>query len=178
VEARFSALVQTGPGAHPGVRCSGRNVHHPSQSSQSHLVNYQEEWFWQRATWRKMRCYSVGRGSTENRKGIQSRYLQFYTYKVRSKKHRTFTIKTLFYNILSTAPFKVVPSTGDTPFATFLPLLKCFLERNFCDGAQFSHRIFLNLRVFKKKKRPNFLNSSPTSKEGALRLLSAPSGRF
>jgi hypothetical protein len=28
------------------------------------------------------------------------------------------------------------------------------------------------------KKRPNFLNSSPTSTEGALRLLSAPSGRF
>jgi hypothetical protein len=28
------------------------------------------------------------------------------------------------------------------------------------------------------KKRPNFLNSSPTSTEDALRLLSAPSGRF
>jgi hypothetical protein len=28
------------------------------------------------------------------------------------------------------------------------------------------------------KKRLNFLNSSPTSKEGALRLLGAPSGRF
>jgi hypothetical protein len=46
----------------------------------------------------------------------------------------------------------------------------------FCDGAQFSYRIFLNLRVF--KKRSNFLNSSPTRKEGTLRLLSAPSGRF
>jgi hypothetical protein len=54
--------------------------------------------------------------------------------------------------------------------------LECFLERTFCDGAQFSCRIFLNLRVF--KKRPNFLNSSPTSTQGALRLLSAPSGRF
>jgi hypothetical protein len=42
--------------------------------------------------------------------------------------------------------------------------------------AQFSYRIFLNLRLF--KKRPNFPNSSPTSKEGVLRLLSAPSGRF
>jgi hypothetical protein len=40
------------------------------------------------------------------------------------KKDRTFTIKTLFYNILSTVPFKVVPSTGDTPFPTFLPLLE------------------------------------------------------
>jgi len=28
------------------------------------------------------------------------------------------------------------------------------------------------------KKRPNFLNNSPTSTEGALRLLSTPSGRF
>jgi len=28
------------------------------------------------------------------------------------------------------------------------------------------------------KKRPNFLNSVPTSTEGALRLLSAPRGRF
>jgi hypothetical protein len=75
-------------------------------------------------------------------------------------------MKTLFY-ILSTVPFKVVPSTGHTPFSTFLPLLECFLERTFCDGGLFYYRIFLNLRVF--KKRPNFLNSAPTSKEGALR---------
>jgi hypothetical protein len=91
-------------------------------------------------------------------------------------KNRTFVMKTLFYNILSTVPFKVVPSTGDIPFPAFLPLLECFLERTFSDGAQFSYLIFLNLRVF--KKRPNFLNSSPTSTEGAPRLLSAPSGRF
>jgi hypothetical protein len=71
-----------------------------------------------------------------------------------------------FTNILSTVPFKVVPSTGDTPFPKFLPLLECFLERTFCDGAQFSYRIFLNLRVF--KKRPNFINSSPAIKDGAL----------
>jgi hypothetical protein len=82
------------------------------------------------------------------------------------KKDRTFAIKTLFYYILSTVPFKVVPSTGDTPFPTFLLLLECFLKSTFCDGAQFSDRIFLNLRVF--KKRPNFLNSAPTSREGAL----------
>ena len=79
-------------------------------------------------------------------------------YKACSKKDRTFAINTLFYNILSTVPFKVVPSTGDTRFPTFLPLLECFLERTFCDGAQFSYRIFLNLRLF--KKRPNFLSSS------------------
>jgi len=70
------------------------------------------------------------------------------------------------------SPFKLVPSTGDTPSPTFLPLLECFLERTFCDGAQFSYRIFLNLHVLKK---PNFLNSSPTSTEGVLQLLSAPS---
>ena len=60
-------------------------------------------------------------------------------YKACSKKDRTFVIKTLFYNILSN-----VPSTGDTPFPTFLPLLEWFLERTFCGGAQFSYRIFLN----------------------------------
>jgi hypothetical protein len=92
------------------------------------------------------------------------------------KKDRTFAIKSLFYNILSSVPFKVVPSTGDTTFPTFLPLLECFLEGTFCDGAQFSYRIFLNLRLF--KKRLNFLNSAPTSTEGALQLLSTPSGRF
>ena len=42
-----------------------------------------------------------------------------------SKKDRTFAVKTYsFYSILSTVPFKVVPSTGDTPFP-FLPLLEC-----------------------------------------------------
>ena len=96
-------------------------------------------------------------------------------YRACSKKDRTFAIKTLFFNILSTVPFKVVPSTDDAPFSTFLPSLECFLERTFCDGAQFSYRIFLNLRVL---KRPNFLNSAPTSTEGALRLLSAHCGRF
>jgi hypothetical protein len=105
-----------------------------------------------------------------------NRLAEWQAYKACSKKDRTFAIKTLFYNILGTVPFKVVPSTGDTPFPTFLQLLECFLERTFCDGAQFSYRIFLNFRVF--KKRLNFLNSSPTSREGALRLLSAPSGRF
>jgi hypothetical protein len=94
-----------------------------------------------------------------------------------SKKDRIFSIKTLFYNILNIVPFKGVPSTGYTPFPTFLPLLECFLEGTFCDGAQFSYRIFLNLRVF-KKKRPYFSKSSPTSTVGALRLLNAPSGRF
>jgi hypothetical protein len=64
--------------------------------------------------------------------------------------------------------FKHCPphSTGNTPFPTFPPLLECFLRRTFCDGEQFSYCIFLNLRVF--KKRPNFLNSLPTSTDGAL----------
>jgi hypothetical protein len=93
------------------------------------------------------------------------------TYKACSKKGRTFAIKTLFYNILSTVPFKGVPCTGDTPFSTCFPLSECFLECTFCEGAQFSYRIFLNLRLF--QKRPNFLNSAPSSTEDALRLLSA-----
>jgi hypothetical protein len=49
------------------------------------------------------------------------------------------------YSNLSTVLFKVVSSTGDTPFSTFLPLLKRFLERILFDGVQFSYRIFLNL---------------------------------
>jgi hypothetical protein len=61
---------------------------------------------------------------------------------------------------------KVVPSTGDTPFPTFLPLLECFLERTFCNGAQFSYRIFLNLHVFQKKDGP--LNSALSVLVGAL----------
>jgi hypothetical protein len=92
------------------------------------------------------------------------------------KKKTTFTRKASFYNILSTVPSEAVPSTGDTPLPTFLPTLECYMERTFCGGAQFSYRIFLNLRVF--KKRPNFLNSSPTSIEDALGLLNAPRGRF
>jgi hypothetical protein len=48
-------------------------------------------------------------------------------YKACPKKDPTFVIKTLFYNILSTVPFRAVPSTGDTPFPTFLPLLERFL---------------------------------------------------
>ena len=46
---------------------------------------------------------------------------------------------------LALSPVKVVPSTGDAPFPTFLPLLECFLECTLSDGAQFSYRIFLNL---------------------------------
>jgi hypothetical protein len=106
---------------------------------------------------------------------IVSKSISLLIYKACSKKDRTLAIKNLFY-ILSTVPFKVVPSTGDTPFPTFVPLLECFLESTFCNGAQFSYRIFLNFRVL--KKRLNFLNSSPTSIESALRPLSAPSGRF
>ena len=69
------------------------------------------------------------------------------SHKACSQKDWTFIIKLycLFYIILSTLPFKVVSSTGDTPFPMFLPLLECFLERTFCDGAQFPYHIFLNL---------------------------------
>jgi len=68
-------------------------------------------------------------------------------YEVCSKKDRTFAIKTLLLilQILSTVPLRVVPSTCNTPFPTFLPFLECLLERTCCDGAQFNCRIFLNL---------------------------------
>jgi hypothetical protein len=73
--------------------------------------------------------------------------ISIFKYKACSKKDQTYAIKTLLliYSILSTVPFKVVPSTSDTPFPAFLPLLECFLECTFCDGMQFSYRIFLNL---------------------------------
>ena len=67
-----------------------------------------------------------------------------------TSKDRTFAIKDLILQHFKLYPFKVVASTGDTPFPTFLTLLECFLEHTFCDGAQFSYRIFLNLRVLKK----------------------------
>ena len=56
------------------------------------------------------------------------------------------------YIILSTVLLQAVPSTAYTPFPTFLPLSKCFLERTFCGGAQFSYRIFLNLPVVWKRR--------------------------
>jgi hypothetical protein len=73
------------------------------------------------------------------------------TYKACSKKYRNFAIKTLFYNILSTVPFKVIPSTGNTTFPTFLPLFECYLERTFCDGAQFLLSHFPEYRRVQKK---------------------------
>jgi hypothetical protein len=99
---------------------------------------------------------------------VRSSLMAFSWISACSKKDRTFAIKTLFY-ILSTVPFRVDSLLAIHRSQSF------FLKRTFCD-AQFSYGIFLNLRVF--KKRPNFLNSSPTSIESALGLLSAPSGRF
>jgi len=78
VEARFSALVQSGPGAHPGVRCSGRNLHHPSQSSQSQSSELSRGMDVAESNLAEdeilFGCYR------EYREGIQSRYLKFYTY--------------------------------------------------------------------------------------------------
>jgi len=61
------------------------------------------------------------------------------------KKKTEFLLYCSFYSILNTVPFKLVHFTGDTPFPTFFPLLECFLESTYCDGAQFSYCIFLNL---------------------------------
>jgi hypothetical protein len=92
------------------------------------------------------------------------------------KKRPNFSYKDFILQHFNHCPLQSSPLYCDTPFATFLPLFECFLERIFCDGAHFSYRIFLNLRVL--KKRQNFLNSAPNSTERALRLLSAPSGRI
>jgi hypothetical protein len=61
-------------------------------------------------------------------------------------------------------PFKEVPSTGDTPFSIVLLSLECFLERTFCDGAQFSYRIFLNL-LYGLKRHPFKVTLSFVNKE-------------
>jgi hypothetical protein len=79
-----------------------------------------------------------------------------YNFKVAAiqgvfKKRPNVYYKGLILQHFKHCPYKVVTSIGDTPFHTFLPLLECFLERTFCEGAQFSYRIFLNLRVLKKK---------------------------
>ena len=66
---------------------------------------------------------------------------------------------------------KIVPSTGDTPIPTFLPLLECFLEYTFFDGAHFFYRIFLNLRVFKKKESDELLVHMLSSADVARRLM-------
>jgi hypothetical protein len=73
-------------------------------------------------------------------------YLKHHTRRVQKKPELLLSrLYRSFYSILSTVPFMVVPSTGNTTFPTFLPLLEWFLERTFCDGAQLSYRIFLNL---------------------------------
>jgi hypothetical protein len=154
-----------------GIRSPARSDYSTKRNRKGHFLRTAREL---RATNVCQKTYKEATNSSNNTLPVMS--LVSLTDKACSKKDRTFATKTLFYNILSTVHFKEVPSTGDTPFPTFLPLLECFLERTFCDGAQFCYRNFLNLRVF--KKRPNFLNSSPTSTEGAQRLLSAPSGRF
>jgi len=72
--------------------------------------------------------------------------LKYQLYKACSKKERTFAVNTLLLILqhFKHCPLQLVHSTGDTPFPTFLPLLEFFLERTFCDGAQFSYLIFLN----------------------------------
>jgi len=63
------------------------------------------------------------------------------------KKQVNFCYKhfTTHFTTFKHCPLKVVPSTDDRPFTTFLLLLECFLECTFCDGMQFYYHIFLNL---------------------------------
>ena len=70
-------------------------------------------------------------------------FVAIYNIQDLFKKDRTFdtNLYCSLYIILSTVPFKAVPTTGDAPFSTFLSLLECFLERTICDGAQFSYAL-------------------------------------
>ena len=63
---------------------------------------------------------------------------------------------------------------------TLLPLASLCAHRHFTIVAWLSQRVLSRFsgHTPEFKKGPNFLNSSPTSIDGALRLLSAPSGRF
>jgi hypothetical protein len=90
------------------------------------------------------------------------------------KKDRTFAIKTLFY-ILSTVPFQVVPSTGDTPVPNVSSIVKMLPGTHFpwWRAVLLSH--FPESPRVQNKNSPIFLKSSPISTQGALRLLSAPS---
>jgi hypothetical protein len=65
------------------------------------------------------------------------------------KKRPNFCYKDFILQHFKHCPLQSSPSTGNTPFPMFIPLLDCFLERIFCDGVEFSYRIFLNLRVHK-----------------------------
>ena len=102
-------------------------------------------WFWNPWCWQLR--FHFGHGCGFGRGNIQVGHnIRSYCCNLQDvfKKRPNFCYCS-FYSILSTVPFKVVPSTGDTPFPTFLPFLEFFLKRIFCDGAQFSYRIFLNL---------------------------------
>jgi len=95
-----------------------------------------------------------------------------WSYKACSKKDRTFAIKTLFYNIL----IKHCPLQSS-------PLYWRYSVHNVSSTVEMlpaTHFLWWRAVLLSRfpKKMPNFLNSSPTSKEGALRLLSSPTGRF
>ena len=80
-------------------------------------------------------------------RAIQEGQKLVYAYEVCSKKDRTFAIKTL---LLILQHFKHRPPQSSPLYWQYtvpnvFSFLECLLERTFCDGAQFSCRIFLNL---------------------------------
>ena len=64
-----------------------------------------------------------------------------------SKKDRTFAIKSvlLILQHFKRCSFQSSPLYCRYTVPAVSPLLECFLESSFCDGAQFSYRISLNL---------------------------------
>jgi len=90
-------------------------------------------------------------------------------YKICSNKDRTFAIKTILQHVKQ-CPLQSSPLYWRYTVPNVSSVVGMLPGTHSCDGAQFSYRILLNLRV--SKKIPNFLNSAPTSTEDALRLLS------
>jgi len=103
-----------------------------------------QKYYYDHAYWDVKPCSEVGKRGYEVLNDPLSSNFTSWSWRLQQVKLLQ-RIDCSFYSILSIVSFKVFPSTDDTTFPTFLPLLECFLELNFCDGEQFSYRIFLNL---------------------------------
>ena len=97
-------------------------------------------------------------------------YLRFYSsvLPLKLKKYGWPSVFIIFIIMIFAKLIEMCPEV----YLNILCLLLQSISHEVCSHLQF----FIHTPVF--KKRPNFLNSAPTSIEGAIRLLSAPSGRF
>ena len=66
-----------------------------------------------------------------------------YTRAVHKESELFFLIFCFTYNLIKLISLKVLPSTLDTPLATFFPVLERVLERVLPDGAKVPYRIFI-----------------------------------